>query len=250
MVELLVVIAIIAILAALLMPALGQAKGNGRGAVCRSNLRQIELGMLMYVEDHSDYLPWAGGVDRNLWPDWVWGGQPSSDTTNKRYWTRPPQSYGHHAESGSIFPYVMNQPRVLPLPRQNHTDWYTNSFQVYRCPSTGLIGRALRVTYSMNSAIDGEGQPPEGYPPKGVRHSNVINPSRKFLTLQEDPMTMHNASVEPYGGSAIGGRFVAHNGKMNFGFMDGHIEALRDKVVKSILRDPRSCAPYFYPYQW
>ncbi|MBI2927774.1 MAG: DUF1559 domain-containing protein [Pedosphaera parvula] len=249
LIELLVVIAIIAILASMLLPAMAKAKEAGRAAVCRNNMRQIVLGMMMYAEEYNDYLLWAGGVDRNLSPDWVWGGQPSGETELKRNWSRPPLSYGHHAESGSVFPFVTSLQRVLPRRGQSNTDWYTNSFPVYRCPSTGLIGRALRVTYSMNSAIDGEGSPPDGYPPKGVRLANVVRPTKKFLLLQEDPLTMHNASVEPFGGSAIGGNFVAHNGKMNFGHMDGHIEQFKDKVIKSILRDARSCAPYFYPYQ-
>jgi prepilin-type processing-associated H-X9-DG protein len=102
----------------------------------------------------------------------------------------------------------------------------------------------------MNGAIDGVGQPPDGYPPKGVRSTAVLNPAKKFLLLQEDPKTMHNASVQPYGGSASGGQFVLHNGRMNFGFVDGHVESLRDRVVKAILRDARSAGPYFFPYQW
>jgi len=55
LVELLVVIAIIALLAALLLPALSVAKEKGRLARCRSNLRQLSLGMLMYAEDHGSY---------------------------------------------------------------------------------------------------------------------------------------------------------------------------------------------------
>jgi prepilin-type processing-associated H-X9-DG protein len=249
LVELLVVIVLLAILAALLLPALVRAKEGGRSAVCRGNLRQLELGMLMYADDGGDLLPWAGDVDRNLPPDWVWGGQPSQETTNPRHWARPPRDFGHHAEAGAVFPYVTSLPRVLPRPGQNHTDWYTNSFAVYQCPSTGLIGRALRVNYSMNGAIDGQGSPPDGYPPQGVRLSSVVNPAKKFLLLQEDPRTMHNASVQPTGGSALRGDFVKHNGKMNFGFVDGHVESMRDRVIKALFRNPQSVGQYFYPYQ-
>lgn len=57
LVELLVVIAIIAILAALLLPALTHAKQKGQQAVCVSNLKQIGLAFAIYLSDHSDFFP-------------------------------------------------------------------------------------------------------------------------------------------------------------------------------------------------
>ena len=57
LIELLVVIAVIAILAALLMPALGKAKESGRATACISNLRQIGISLQLYVQDNSRYLP-------------------------------------------------------------------------------------------------------------------------------------------------------------------------------------------------
>jgi prepilin-type N-terminal cleavage/methylation domain-containing protein len=80
LIELLVVIAIIAILAALLLPALVMAKERGRRAVCKSNLKQLGIVMQMYTLDNRDRLPdpryqpfnpvppWPGTPPGN----WVW----------------------------------------------------------------------------------------------------------------------------------------------------------------------------------
>jgi len=60
LIELLVVVAIIAILAAMLLPALSQARERSRRAVCISNLHQLGLATLMYVQDYDGFYPYAG----------------------------------------------------------------------------------------------------------------------------------------------------------------------------------------------
>ncbi|HEV2693487.1 MAG TPA: prepilin-type N-terminal cleavage/methylation domain-containing protein [Verrucomicrobiae bacterium] len=65
LIELLVVIAIIAILAAMLLPALGNAKESGKRIACTNNLRQLGLSMQMYVDDNHGVMP-----PRNAATDW------------------------------------------------------------------------------------------------------------------------------------------------------------------------------------
>jgi len=59
LIELLVVIAIISILASILFPVFARARENARRASCLSNLKQIGLGMMMYVQDYDERYPQA-----------------------------------------------------------------------------------------------------------------------------------------------------------------------------------------------
>ncbi len=94
LIELLVVIAIIAILAAILFPVFAQARESARQTVCTSNVRQIGLGVRMYVQDYDESFP-------------IFYAYNTQDpTTSARAWAGDPLHKGVEVE---ILPYTKNK---------------------------------------------------------------------------------------------------------------------------------------------
>jgi prepilin-type N-terminal cleavage/methylation domain-containing protein/prepilin-type processing-associated H-X9-DG protein len=254
LIELLVVIAIIAILAAMLLPALARAKAKAQQIYCLNNTKQLALGMAIYLVDSGDI--YAGAASANTYgyhlEDWI-------------YWRVPPVTY----TPGNVLMTLDKSTLIRVLGTGGSTN-------LFRCPTDrddrDRITYAQQpdgpyfYSYEITSLHLDSNNRNHGFTTivelNGTSHlfksSQVKNASKKIMVVEptaslnpndEPPIQRQMGSTwvvqcgrwEPLTGSGGLHNFltVRHNKKSDAGFADGHAEAIsQDYATNSIYFDP------------
>lgn len=143
LIELLVVVTIIAILAALLLPALRRAREQAKRVVCAGNQKQLGLGILLYADDFGGYVPYQYGfsgdypIAEYVWYDTRWG---NLGLLYKKQANSAGSQPDNYIRDNNIF-YCPTTGQTSQFYRKDHPN--------YGWSGVGVAGRSVPISYSL-----------------------------------------------------------------------------------------------------
>jgi len=225
LIELLVVVAIMAILAAMLLPALSRAREKARQAICASNLKQWGIVVFMYAQDFNGYIAQP------------YGPVPGDPTPTASPWA--------WLERYGLWYGINNIKHITWCPTQKGEGYFNNTYagpagtRVAQYVESGYAGSSPKyLSYGMNRYL-GELWDTNYY---WWKLDRLRNPSRKLLMLD---YWASNYGVAAPSMPLTYFRF-RHNNSMNILYVDGHVEAFLKKEGEALGGIPTNKAHTFW----